>query len=592
MAPEQFGSGLVDARADVYGLAATLFFTLTGRPPFRADGLAALARAITQDEAPSVEGFARGVSAATVTLVMRCLSKDPARRPVDAGAMLREIEKVRGGEPLELEAHPRMPAGSSRVKEYVHTWDLAAPPNRLWPYVSNTERLNRAAGLPSVNYSFLSDPSLGNRRFAKARVAGMKMEWEEHPYEWVEGRRMGVLREFSRGPFAWFLSVVELEPLPSGGTRLRHCCEPSHVACSVGWRLVLSLDSKPGRSLGRIYRRMDEVLSGRTEPIADAFENPSRIPRSRELRVRAGVNRLVAAGAGGSRRVDRHLFVQCSEQEVARIRPLALGAKIRNRRRGDDRRVPSSGSCRIAAIAVDVICPLCRIPSGRKDTLRELKEHEHCTACSADFQTDFAASVELVFKAHPDIRSAEAGAFCAGGPAHSPHVVAQARVASGERLELNLELSEGAYRVRGPQLTWSLDIRIETAATGRRCEVDLGAAAPTRGLVLGGRPGSRHTQRLAARDRHSRERASSRDDVLTAAQAIALPAFRDLFWRIAQPGQLAPPRLSRCSGSRSPTGIRLWIGWVKRRRFSRYRRLSVIENGRAEGGVVVAVGEG
>ena len=39
---------------------------------------------------------------------------------------------------------------------------------------------------------------------------------EEHPYEWVEPRRMGVLREYSQGPFVWLVSAVELIPRARG----------------------------------------------------------------------------------------------------------------------------------------------------------------------------------------------------------------------------------------------------------------------------------------------------------------------------------------------------------------------------------------
>ena len=56
------------------------------------------------------------------------------------------------------------------------------------------------------------------------------------------------------------------------------------------------------------------------------------------------------------------------------------------------------------------------------------------------------------------------GTYCIGGPAHSPHVLAQVRVAAGERIELALALPEGAYRLRGPQLPWSVDFQVEPRA--------------------------------------------------------------------------------------------------------------------------------
>ncbi len=60
------------------------------------------------------------------------------------------------------------------------------------------------------------------RTFAEGRKAGQIEIGEEHPYEWVEPRRMGVLREYSQGPFRWLVSTVELTPRPGGGTTLVH----------------------------------------------------------------------------------------------------------------------------------------------------------------------------------------------------------------------------------------------------------------------------------------------------------------------------------------------------------------------------------
>ena len=143
---------------------------------------------------------------------------------------------------------------------------------------------------------------------------------------------------------------------------------------------------------------------------------------------------------------------------------------------------------------------------------------------------------------HPEIREADLGTYCVGGPAHSPHVPAQVRVAPGERIELELELPEGLYRLRGPQLPWTVDFPVRGSTGPRRWELDL---APGRtpvgpaGLRAGGQVlvlANGHDRELVVRV----ERTASRDDALTAARAASLALFRELFpGEILAPGQLA-----------------------------------------------------
>ena len=244
----------------------------------------------------------------------------------------------------------------------------------------------------------------------------------------------------------------------------------------------------------------------------------------------------------------------------------------------------------------DIICPLCRIPSGRRDTLRDVKDHEHCPACVADFQPDFAAALELVFQVHPEIRAVEAGTFCVGGPVHSPHVAAQARVAPGEVMELPLALPAGSYRVRGPQLPWTFDLRVAPEAVNRRLELDLasstaraaGSFAPN-GQVLVLRNGRSHEVVVRV------ERTAGRDDALTAARATALSAFRELFPdELLSPGQLAPASTVTLIVVQIEDGDRLYDRLGEARAFQLWQAAframdSVI---RAEGTVVKAVGDG
>lgn len=189
----------------------------------------------------------------------------------------------------------------------------------------------------------------------------------------------------------------------------------------------------------------------------------------------------------------------------------------------------------------DLLCPLCRIPSEVKETLRALKGHGHCEACNIDYELDFANSVEMIFQAHPDVRDADVRTYCIGGPAHFPHVVAQVRIAPDERLELDLTLGEGAYRLRGPQLPHHLDFRVQDGMGSRRLDVELGAKPDVAAVprLTAGR------QTVVLRNPFDLElvirveRMAIRDDALTAAMASSLALFRELFpGEVLSPGQL------------------------------------------------------
>ncbi len=91
MAPEQVRSSKsVDARADVWALGVTLHELLAGSPPF--DGLTVMA-VLNQIERGSPRPLERvGIPAGLLALIRRCMSTDPAERPVNARALAAELE--------------------------------------------------------------------------------------------------------------------------------------------------------------------------------------------------------------------------------------------------------------------------------------------------------------------------------------------------------------------------------------------------------------------------------------------------------------------------------------------------------------------
>jgi serine/threonine protein kinase/class 3 adenylate cyclase len=534
MSPEQCtGIDVVDARADVYSLGATLFQLLAGRTPFEANTLMAIIAKQVNEPAPRIRTLVAELSEAIEQIVAKCLEKKPEARFQDAGELLEELERLQRGEPSSIRAHPAIPPGDPRdIMSFDFVWELRNSPEKLWPHVSNTERLNRAIGLSSVDYTVTANEQGGSHRFGKFRKLGMKIGWQEHPFEWIEGRRMGVLREYHEGPIKWFTSIVELTPRSGGGTTLSHRVQlvPSNFIGRAASQIEIGVRGR--RSLERVYRRIDAALSGELGSLGDPFEDVASLPADKQRKLDQRLKRLVELGVEPFV-VDRfgEYLSTAPVQQLARIRPIALAQRLSV----DERQMVAAclhgARERLLSLVWDIICPLCRIPSQTQDSLKLLKEHGNCEACQSNFELDFANSIELVFRIASDIKDCATGTYCIGGPAHSPHVVAQVRLKPGERFSCNLNLGEGLYRLRGPQLPYTFDFRVLADAGVSRWELDLSCGANaktprtvqagTQFFVLTNDQGYELVARL--------ERVASRSDALTAARAAATPLFRELF---------------------------------------------------------------
>ena len=548
MAPELWTGRGVDPRTDVYAMGATLFHLLTGQPPFLAGTREELCVQHCHDPVPRAASLSPDVSDGVERLIGRALCKRPEDRYFDAGAILHDIEALLHGRPSDLAIHPRLPdCDRSQVLTFEFRWELEASPRELWPLVTNTDRLDRAIGFAPVTYKMRFEPGRGVRTFAVGKKAGMVEAGEEYPYEWVEPRRMGVLREYTDGPFRWVVSVVELIPHSTAGTTLVHSLrlEPSSWKIRLGSRWGVGVSLR--KSLERVYRRIDATLKHqRSQGIApgvDPYETPEPMPRARRQRLERLLDRLIEHGIDASV-VDRlgEFLAGAPPQEVARIRPLELAQRWGIEPDEFVRACLHAARDGLLELHWDLLCPVCRISCQVTDTLRAIAGHAHCEACHLDFQLDFANSIELIFRVHPEIRPADLGTYCVGGPAHSPHVLAQIRVAASERMELELELNAGSYRLRGPQLPWSIDFQVQTAAAMRRWDVDLGMITKPSDL-----PALRAGHQVVVlTNPHPRElvirieRTATRSDALTAAKAASMALFRELFpSEILAPGQLA-----------------------------------------------------
>jgi serine/threonine protein kinase len=159
MPPEQVRNAKDATRAsDIYGVGATFYSALTGLRPF--DGKSSyevMANVLTKEVVPPKTKVPE-LPQALNDLMMRCLSKDPSKRPQKAEELAGELERLLSDEggPAPVKAHSPATSAWKRPKTELSEMTPPTLPNRVSPDGRrvSTDKITRSAttSTPSSNW--------------------------------------------------------------------------------------------------------------------------------------------------------------------------------------------------------------------------------------------------------------------------------------------------------------------------------------------------------------------------------------------------------------------------------------------------------
>lgn len=423
------------------------------------------------------------------------------------------------------------------LREYHKRWefDLKSSPERLWPFIADTNRFNRDTGVPSIEVDSANKPLRNARRKLRLSMYGLPVEWEEQPFEWVKPFRFGIQRVYNKGPLEKLRVLAQLTAKPDGGTHLIYelWSTPRNIPGAVAIPMQLNL-VVARRFRESIQKYDDSAFKG----AAIDTSQPNTSQSSFDLSRLAALKQKLIADLENTESPETKIAIAERLADFLEHGDDLAVSRIRAYKLADDWQEPRRVVLEVCLRATrtglldfqwDLLCPLCRGPQESGGSLKDIKTDVHCETCKIDFTVNFDRYVELTFRPNPGVRRVSVTSYCVGSPHWTPHVVAQQLLPAGDKRELTLPLESGSYRLRALELPGSEDVTVSPEGEST-AQVTLSNNGWNREpLHVNERVSLKLNNETDAEQLLILERMEWSDQATTAAEVTALQMFRDLF---------------------------------------------------------------
>jgi adenylate cyclase len=392
----------------------------------------------------------------------------------------------------------------------------------VWPILAKTEWINRAVGLPPVMYEVRPLAEGGSHVTARARIFGIKIAWQEFPFEWTEPKFYQVRRIFASGPLAEGVMGLRLHETATGcAIEIFADFIPRNAFGTFFARSILG--PKTMHDMRKLLRHVSEHLTGHQPAVMPKL--PVTTPDQNVLD--DGLKKL---------RIDnlpeplikqlREMIIVAPDIELSHIRPFAVARKW-NAERWEVLRLflhaPRAG---LLNLRWEVLCPNCRSTRlPRNVDLKKLLRNAHCDVCNIKFDAEFDKSVELKFSVNPALRPCDDQTFCLVGPGGKPHILSQVNLEAGQEREWDVPTLAPDLFLRSLQVkevTTLPSADMDIVCHPERFELSVAPAKSANPKIRVLNPNPFPVQLVL-------EAGAWTDDILTASLVTNWQEFRDLF---------------------------------------------------------------
>jgi class 3 adenylate cyclase len=337
-----------------------------------------------------------------------------------------------------LELHP-IPSEIANEKRIERLWvfDLPGTPQALWPFISDTSRLNRALGTAEMTFV-----EKAGKRYGSAKPGGVQHDWLEVPWNWVAEQWLSSLRLYDRGFMKAMYAIHRLEATKTG-TRvyLYYGAVPRNFLWATLIRLGFpSLERAYKRVLPELAAQLDrirpQVLQLPAPPLED--DAATRLQNARDQLVAEKLEHvdLLVDWIRTGDDADLHRIQIRERARVWKVPELELLRTALHATRVG-----------LLDLSWDTICPHCRGLREESGKLADVAADGHCDVCDVDFTTDSREAVEVTFRVHPSVREVPERLYCSAEPATKDHIRVQTLVAPGATKTASPSFAPGRYVV-------------------------------------------------------------------------------------------------------------------------------------------------